>query len=164
MKINTIIAAMLVLAAAVAGAQDMPPGKWWQNREMARELGLTAEQRESLDTIFIGAAPELIELRGETQKKALALRNQLDRPTLDRETIQKAAEDVSRARAQLFERELMMLVEMRGVLSEQQWNRFRNHIENRPMRGQGMGQRPGMRPGEAPRRGRQGAGGGRGRP
>ncbi|HEU5163632.1 MAG TPA: periplasmic heavy metal sensor [Thermoanaerobaculia bacterium] len=163
MKIATIVAALVILFASLGGAQEMPPGKWWQNREMARELALTGEQRERLDTIFVVAAPQLIELRAETQKKALALRNQLDRPALDRDSILQAAEEVSRARAQLFERELMMLVEMRGVLNEEQWNRFRNHIENRPMRGQGMGPGPGMRPGENPRRPRPG-GGGRGRP
>lgn len=163
MKIKTIVAALMVLAAAVAGAQEMPPGKWWQNRDMARQLALTAEQREGLDTIFLGAAPQLIELRAETQKKALALRSQLDRPTLDRDAIQRAAEEVSRARAELFERELMMLVEMRGVLSEEQWNRFRNHIENRPMRGNmSPGMAPG--PGQNPRYPRPGSGGGRRRP
>ncbi|HSN69618.1 MAG TPA: hypothetical protein VLV48_10250, partial [Thermoanaerobaculia bacterium] len=82
MKVTTMVAALVILFATLAGAQEMPPGKWWQNREMARELALSGEQRERLDTIFVGAAPQLIELRAETQKKALALRNQLDRPTL----------------------------------------------------------------------------------
>ena len=103
-------------------------------------------------------------LRPEIEKLHVAIRNEVDRSQLRRAELTKLAGQLSHARGKLFERELMMLVEMRGVLSEQQWNRFRNHIENRPIRGQGMGPGPGMRPEENPRRGRPGAGGGRGRP
>jgi hypothetical protein len=46
----------------------------------------------------------------------------------------------------LFERELMMLVDMRSVLSETQWNRMRQmleRIQERPLGQQQM--RPNMR-------------------
>lgn len=168
MKMNVLGAVFAALLASAAAAQEMPQGKWWQRPEIVRELALSGEQRERLDTIFRGTAPGLIELRSEAQKKAVELRNQLDRPTLDRESIQRAATEVSEARARLFERELMMLVEMRGVLNQQQWNRFRSNIEKRTMRrpmGPGMG--PGTGPGVGPGAGRgtmRPGGGGRRRP
>ncbi len=162
MKGILIGAILLALVAPAAIAQDMPPGKWWQRSEVVRELGLTNEQRDRLDTIFRGTAPELMQLRDATQKKAMELRAQIDRPVLDREAIQRAAAEVSDARARLFERELLMLVEMRGVLNQQQWNRFRSNIEDRGMQRRGA---PGMMPGQGPggRGGGMRPGGGSGR-
>lgn len=138
------IGALLLLAAPLV-AQTLPPGKWWHRPEVVQRLSLSGEQRQRLDGVLESAAPELIELKAEADRQALALREQLDRPVLDREAVRQAAESVSSARARLFERELMMLVEMRGVLSEQQWNRFRTLIESRPGQGppeRAIGQRP----------------------
>ncbi len=162
----TLIGAMLIALVASAGAQDVPqvpPGKWWQRPEIVRDLALTPEQRERLDVIFRDSAPELVEMRNTTEEKSVALRGQIDRPVLDREAIQRAAAEVSEARARLFERELLMLVDMRGVLNQQQWNRFRTNIERRATRRQGP---PGMAPGQGPagRGMRPGSGGGRRRP
>ncbi|HEY0592728.1 MAG TPA: periplasmic heavy metal sensor [Thermoanaerobaculia bacterium] len=164
MKRTLIGAIALALVASALVAQEMPPGKWWQRQEIVRDLGLTNEQRDRLDGIFRDSAPQLVELRDATQKKAQELRAQIDRPVLDREAIQRAAADVSEARARLFERELMMLVEMRGVLNQQQWTRFRDAIENRQqMQRRGA---PGMMPGpgQGGRGMRPGGGGGRRRP
>ena len=163
----TLIGAMLIAIVASAGAQNVPqvpPGKWWQRPEIVRDLALTPEQRERLDVIFRDTAPELVELRNATEEKSVALRGQIDRPVLDREAIQRAAAEVSEVRARLFERELLMLVDMRGVLNQQQWNRFRTNIERRSMGRQGS---PGMAPGQGPGAGRgmrPGSGGGRRRP
>lgn len=161
-----LIGALLLAMTIPAAAQEMPPGKWWQRPEIVRELALTPEQRERLDSIFSDTAPELLALRDSAEAKAAALRAQIDRPVLEREAIQRAALEVSDARARLFERELLMLVDMRGVLNQQQWNRFRTNIERRAVRRQ---ERPGMMPGMGPGAGRgtrpgQGGGGGRRRP
>lgn len=164
MKRTLIGAIALALVASALLAQEMPPGKWWQRPEIVRELGLTNEQRGRLDGIFRDSAPQLVGLRDATQQKAQELRAQIDRPVLDRDAIQRAAAEVSEARARLFERELMMLVEMRGVLNQQQWNRFRDNIENRQMQRRGA---PGMMPGPGQGAGRGGmrpGGSGRRRP
>ncbi|MGH9456340.1 MAG: periplasmic heavy metal sensor [Thermoanaerobaculia bacterium] len=124
--------AVIVLFAAPAPAQQLPPGKWWHNERVSRALDLSAEQRGRLDVVFRDAAPQLIDLKAEVEKASVALRGTLDQAVLDRQAVQEAAAAVSRARALLFERELMMLVDMRGVLNQEQWNRFRSLIEQRP--------------------------------
>ena len=74
------------------------------------------------------------------EKQNIALRTELDRPALDRAAVQKAAARLNIARGRLFERELMMLVDMRGVLSDTQWSRMRAQLDrieaNRPMQQQ----------------------------
>ena len=149
--IGRALMGVAVLVAALsfpAAAQELPPGKWWHRPEVVRSLGLSPQQRTQLDEIVQRTAPELIDLKADVEKKAIVLRGQLDRPSLDRASIQHAAEQVSRARGRLFERELMMLIDMRGVLEDDQWSRFRTFLDRRGARGMGQrGNMPERRPG-----------------
>src|SRR5512140_3808930 len=109
---------------AGTGAADgnpLPPGKWWRRPEIVHQLALSTEQQSKLDTIFRESASQLIDLRGEVEKRAIDLRGELDQPQLNRQAMQRAAQRLSDARGRLFERELMMLYDMRHVLTADQW-------------------------------------------
>ena len=121
--------ALLVFAAAFANAQNLPPGKWWQRPEIVQQLQLTTDQQDKLDDIFRGAANGLIDAKGEVEKLQIALRGELDRPQIQRANVLRIARQLSDARGALFEREMTMLLEMRGVLNDQQWNRMRNMLD-----------------------------------
>jgi Heavy-metal resistance len=126
------LVAMAVLAcAAIAEGQGLPPGKWWQRPEFVRELQLTREQQDRLDGIFRDAANGLIDAKGEVEKLQIAIRGELDRPQVRRAELQRIASQLSAARGKLFERELMMLVDMRAVLNEGQWTRARQFLDRR---------------------------------
>jgi hypothetical protein len=124
------LAALLMLTASAALAQiNLPPGKWWRRAEVINFLSLSAEQQDRLETVFSNSAAELIDLRGEVEKQSIALRAALDRPQLDREQVQRIAQRLNDARGRQFQRELMMLVDMRAVLTDVQWNRMRNQLD-----------------------------------
>jgi Spy/CpxP family protein refolding chaperone len=124
------LAALLMLVASAALAQlNMPPGKWWRKPEIIQVLNLTEEQQDRLDNIFATSASDLIDLRGEVEKQSIVLRTAIDRPQLDRDAIRQAAQKLNDARGRQFQRELMMLVDMRGVLNDAQWNRMRNVLD-----------------------------------
>jgi hypothetical protein len=138
----------LFTLATTATAMDLPPGKWWRRPEVIQMLTLTDDQQSRLEAISVRSANELIDFKGEVEKANVALRAELDQPQLNREAIRRAAVRVNDARARLFERELMMLVDMRAVLSETQWNRMRQTLERmpeRPMQQRQMQQRQNMR-------------------
>jgi len=124
-----LFAVALLACAALAQAQQLPPGKWWRRPEIIRELQLTAEQQERIDEVFRAAANELIDAKADVDKLQIAIRGELDRTQLRKSELQKLAAQLSAARGRLFERELMMLVEMRGVLSGEQWTRIRNFLD-----------------------------------
>lgn len=124
-----LIVAALLVAAGIAHAQPLPPGKWWRRQEVVQALQLTGEQQERLDDIFRGAADGLIDAKAEVEKLQVALRGEIDRSQLRRGEIQRIAAALNAARGRLFERELMMLVDMRGVLNETQWTRLRQHLD-----------------------------------
>jgi Spy/CpxP family protein refolding chaperone len=123
--VKKIAIAFLLFVASGAAAQPMP-GKWWRRDDVAQKLELNREQQRRLDAVFQAAADELIDAKGDVQKLEIALRGELDRPQLRRNEIQRIATQLSAARARLFERELMMLVDMRSVLEADQWERLQD--------------------------------------
>ena len=125
-RIALAVAALLIAASAFA---QLPPGKWWRRPEIVQSLNLSEEQQDRLEAIFRTSAADLIDLKAEVDKANIALRGELDRPQLDRVAIHRVATRLSDARGRLFDRELTMLVEMRGVLSDPQWNRMRNELD-----------------------------------
>ncbi|MGZ5492052.1 MAG: Spy/CpxP family protein refolding chaperone [Thermoanaerobaculia bacterium] len=135
----------LTLATFADAAPPFPRGKWWRRPEIARQLALTDDQQTRLDASFRSAASELIDLRGETEKLSIALHSELDQPQLNRENLRKLAARLSDVQGKLFERELMMLVDMHSVLSSEQWSRLRTELdrERRPkIDDRGMAPRP----------------------
>lgn len=125
-----IITALILVFATTAFAQtNLPPGKWWRRPEIIQTLNLSEEQQNRLETIFRTASSDLIDLRGEVEKQNIALRGDLDQAQLERATIRRDAQKLSEARGRLFERELTMLVDMRSVLNDSQWNRMRNELD-----------------------------------
>lgn len=126
---KTLLIAIVIAAFAASAFAQLPPGKWWRKPEIVANLELTADQQERLDGIFRASAPDLIDLRGAVEKENIALRGELDQPQLNRAKIQQIAARLNEARGRLFQRELAMLVDMRSVLSDQQWNRMRVEID-----------------------------------
>jgi Spy/CpxP family protein refolding chaperone len=124
-----IVITLATLFVTVTAFAQLPPGKWWRRPEIVRSLNLSDEQQDRLESIFRTSATDLIDLKAEVDKSAIALRGELDRPQLDRAAIHRVAMRLSDARGKLFDRELTMLVEMRSVLNDQQWNRMRNEID-----------------------------------
>ncbi len=132
-------ALVALFAVGSAFAQPLPPGKWWRRPEIVQTLNLSEEQQDRLESIFRTSANDLIDLKAEVEKQNIALRGELDRPQLDRAAIRHIAGRLNDARGKLFDRELMMLVDMRAVLTDPQWNRMRNELsrlerpQQRPM-------------------------------
>lgn len=126
------IAALVAAFALPLFAQvPFPPGKWWTRPEVVRQLELTRDQQQRLDAIFTTAAPELIDRKAEVEKATIELRSVLDREQLDRDAVRAVVGRLNGARSRLFEREVMMMVEMRQVLAPEQWHRLRSFIESR---------------------------------
>lgn len=127
-----VFASLLIASASLATAAELPPGKWWRRPEIVQQLALTEDQRAKLDAAFLTNANALIDLRAEVEKQNIALRGELDRPVLNRSNIQRIAGRLTEARGRLFSQELMMMVDMRDVLTDEQWTRMRNRLNEEP--------------------------------
>jgi Spy/CpxP family protein refolding chaperone len=139
------IAIALLVCSTLAQAQQLPPGKWWRRAEIIQALELTADQQQRLDEVFRGAANDLIDARASIEKLQIAVRAELERPQVRRDELRRIANQLSDARGKLFERELMMLVDMRGVLEPEQWEKMRARLDR-------LQERPNQRPMQQRRR------------
>jgi Spy/CpxP family protein refolding chaperone len=118
-----------LLLASGTFAQNLPPGKWWRRPEVVSSLSLSEDQQVRLDGIFAAAANDLIDARGEADKAEIALHSELEQPQINRENIRKVVTRLNEARSRKFAREVMMLVDMRAVLTDQQWTQLRSQLD-----------------------------------
>ena len=110
------VIAILLFFSAPAGAQG---AKWWMSDQYKKELGLTADQSRRLEEVFQAALPTL-----RTQKKALDDAEQQFQQVMQRGNYSSVMEQVDHleaARANLNRTRTMMLVNMRKLLTTDQW-------------------------------------------
>ena len=130
MKMLMAITGLMLSTTLVAqDSARMPQGRWWKRPEVAQRVKLTSEQVTRLDSIAREAGSQLIDLRAALEKGHLELREELDRAQPVRAEVQKAAAQVSEARARIFDREVMLLLDMRSAISEEQWKQLRSALD-----------------------------------
>ena len=118
--------AVLVLAAIAApvAAADLPDGKWWKRPRLAQEIGLTPDQQQQIEKIFIHSRTKLIDLRADLEKKQLGLQELMEDRGADRRNVEKRIESVENARAELQKARALMILDMKQVLKPDQWERL----------------------------------------
>ena len=110
------VIAILLFFSAPAGAQGT---KWWMSDQYKKELGLTTDQSRRLEEVFQAALPTL-----RSQKKALDDAEQQFQQVMQRGNYSSVMEQVDHleaARANLNRTRTMMLVNMRKLLTTDQW-------------------------------------------
>jgi Spy/CpxP family protein refolding chaperone len=110
-------------------------GTWWKNSDVVSKLNLTDAQVKQLEDTFYQHKMKLIDERAGMEKADLNLRNLLDADSPDQSQVMAAVDQVLAARGKVEREATMMLLDMRKVLSVQQWKQLR---EMHPM-GPGFG-------------------------
>ena len=108
-------------------------GKWWQNSEVAKKLQLSGAQTTQLDQIFYDHRVKLIDYGAEMEKEDLKLQTLLDADVPNEGQIDTQVDQVLSARGKLEREFTMMNLDLRKVLSLEQWRQLKS------IRGQGVG-------------------------
>ena len=148
---------VVVLAVAgpiVANELDVLPGKWWEDERIANHMELTDEQREQIRDIVFEHARLMIDLKADFDKAGLDLAASVDQEVFDPVPVRAAHAVFQTARQKLENERFEMLIEVRQILTYEQWQKIQevkrrieqNRQQRRPGQRQG-GQRP---PGERP--------------
>jgi Spy/CpxP family protein refolding chaperone len=133
-----------------------PGGMWWKNPMVVQKLSLTADQTKKMDDIFQKSRLDLIDLRANLQKQEVMLEPLLSANPLDIPKAQAQIDKVADSRASLEKADAKMLLDIRGVLTPDQWTKLRTRGAGGP------GAAPGA-PAPASTPGGPGGPGGRGR-
>jgi Spy/CpxP family protein refolding chaperone len=130
------VIALVALCAAPALAQR---GKWWQDEQFRRELGLTTEQTSRLEEIFQKHQPKLREHMQALSQAEDELNKLIEKG--DDASVMAHMGVVEAARAELNKTRTLMLLRMRRSLTADQWAKFtalanlRNQRPRDPNRG-----------------------------
>jgi len=149
-------AALLLALPSNAQMVEMPAGKWWKRPKVVEALQITAEQQQRLDEVFAKNRRAFVDLKADVDRRTIDLEELLSAREVDPKKVAAASESLEQARGRLGKARTMMVVEMRGVLTEAQWKQIVDRRDQwRGEREREMRRRYGERrgaPGNAPMR------------
>jgi Spy/CpxP family protein refolding chaperone len=108
-------------------------GKWWQNSDIAKKLQLSDGQIGQLDQTFYDHKVKLIDYGADMEKQDLKLQTLLDADVPNEGQVEAQVNQVLEARGKLEREFTMMNLDLRKVLSLDQWRQLKS------IQGQGMG-------------------------
>lgn len=126
------------------GLRGPGPGKWWKNPELAKSLGLTDDQINKMEKIFQDSRLKLIDLHATLQKQEALLQPMIEADHPDEDRVLSQIDQVAQARAELEKANARMLLDIRNVLTPDQWKKLREERamrRERPIRQRGERQR-----------------------
>jgi Spy/CpxP family protein refolding chaperone len=119
------------------GMHGMGMKKFWKDPELVKALGLTDDQLTTLDDLDWKYREQGVELHADMQKAQLALEKVMKDAT-DEGAVKKAAKAVSNLHEQMFMLHLDHQLEIRKVLTDDQWKEIQA-MPKGPKRGRGQG-------------------------
>ena len=138
-----IVGLMLALSASAWGAGlKLPPGKWWQNPRLVERLGLTKAQQDSIRQALYRHAEAMIDLNAAVRHRELELMRLVEADQWNEQQVRAAFAALQQARSKLEQERFDLLLEVRKVLTAEQWNELRQMRRDRP----GRRPQPRMRP------------------
>lgn len=101
-------------------------GKWWENPEITKKLQLTDDQTNRLNQIFFDHRLKLIDYTADMQKQDLKLQHLLDADNPNDAQVSTQVDQVLAARGKLEREFTMMNLDLRKVLSVEQWRQLKS--------------------------------------
>lgn len=115
------------------GPGDM--GKWWKDSEVASKLQLGDNQVSQLDQIFYDHRMKLIDFTAAMEKEDLKLQSLLDADVPNEGQVQSEVDQVLAARGKVEREYTLMNLDLRKVLSLDQWHQLKSIREKHGMGG-----------------------------
>ena len=106
------------------GPHPSPGGKWWDNAEMVKKLGITADQQKKMDDVFQQSRLKLIDLSATLEKEEVVMEGLLKGPQLDDAKILPAVDRIAQARAELEKANARLMLAIRHVMTPEQWEKL----------------------------------------
>ena len=102
------------------------PEKWWKDSDVVKQINLTDSQAQQIEQGFYDHRLRIIDLLGESEKQEVKLQQLMDAEQPDEAQINSQVEQVVTARAALEKEHAAMMLNVRRVLSPEQWKKLQN--------------------------------------
>jgi hypothetical protein len=108
-----------------------PPGRWWNNPDIVKRVGVSPDQVKKMDDIFTANRLKLIDRMAAVQKEETIMEPLVAADPPDENKVLSQIDKVAQARAELEKANARMLLELRGQLNHEQWVKLQS--ERPPM-------------------------------
>lgn len=110
-----------------AGLQLGPPGRWWNDKQFARSIGLDSKQQHRLDEVFDANKGTLLTLYKKLKSEESDLEKTTRARVLDEGQIDQQIDRVVQARGALEKANAHMLLQIRSEMTPEQLARLEEH-------------------------------------
>lgn len=107
------------------GFHDHSFGEWWNMPGMAERLGITADQKQKMDSIYQEYKLKLIDLDANLQRQQVLLEPMIQADQPDQAKTLAQIDAVVQARADLEKENAHMLFAIRETLTADQWQKLK---------------------------------------
>ena len=104
--------------------QAGPPGKWWNDPNIVKRLGLTGDQQRAIEELFQRSRIGLIDRHAAVEREEARLEALMDAPQLDDSKILPQIDRIADARAELEKANARLFLGIRHILTPEQWRRL----------------------------------------
>ena len=102
-------------------AQEMMHGKWWRDKSIIQELGLTESEEKALEEKYIESRRKMIDLKSEIEKHRFELDLLLGAKDAERPKIMERYNSLEQARAKLSKERFEMLMDVRETIGAERF-------------------------------------------
>jgi Spy/CpxP family protein refolding chaperone len=103
-----------------AGLQMGPPGRWWDDKHFAKQLKLSEDQRQHMDTIFEQNRPMLLKRYETLEQEEQRMEALTHAKTLDETALFAQIDRIEQARADLSKATMHYQVQIHNELDQDQ--------------------------------------------
>lgn len=101
------------------------PGKWWDNPNIAQQLNLTSDQQKKMDEVFEQNRAALAQLHSALHQQEQVMEPLMQAEHPDEAQIDAQIDRLAQARAELEKAHSRMLLSIRALLTQDQWEKLR---------------------------------------
>jgi Spy/CpxP family protein refolding chaperone len=118
------------MAAGPKNHDRIPLGKWWQNPAGVRDLNLTQEEIDTLDTAFNTRARKFMELKHAIELEQFELNSIMEGRTLDEPALMAQFNKLESVRADLSRERFQYYIQIRKVLGPERFQKIRTYRQS----------------------------------
>lgn len=120
-----VIAPAMAMAKGMPAGEGIPPGKWWHDPQVSKELNLTEAEQAKLDDAFRDSRRKLIKLKSTVEGERFELGNLLEQEALDEAAVMQQFKKLEEARTELARERFSFLIEVRKILGHKRFQRIK---------------------------------------
>ncbi|MEW5909987.1 MAG: periplasmic heavy metal sensor, partial [Thermodesulfobacteriota bacterium] len=125
----SILAGLTLILSAAAFAQDVPPGKWWQDSRVTNRLNLSPSEVERLDQAYGESRRRLIQKKSDVEAQQFELESILEKKQFDERAAQQQFQKLESERMDLSKSRFQFLMEVRKILGPERFQNLKNFYE-----------------------------------